>query len=95
MTLTEHFVPEERVVKRIIGEIILNLQPKNIENVFHLPRMDQIIRLTHEQVERWYWEYIDEASEIIQSSYLIEKNPLGNKMSKVDIKRRYMKEDIR
>lgn len=46
-------------------------------------------------MERWYKEHVEEASEIIQSSYLIEKTPLGHKAGKVDMTRGYMKEDIR
>ena len=45
-------------------------------------------------MERWYREHIDEASEIIQSSYLIEKTPLGWKAGKLDMKRGYVTEDI-
>ena len=56
--------------------------------------MDQFIRLTYEAVERWYREHLEEASEIIQSSYLIEKTPLRKTTSKVDMTRGYMKEDI-
>lgn len=85
MTLTNHFVPKERVVKRIMGEIILDVRPKNIEKVFHLPREYQFIRLTNEKAESWYEEYIDKAFEIIQYSYLIEKNPLGKKVGKLDM----------
>ena len=62
--------------------------------MFHLPRADQRIRLTYEQVERWYQEHIDETFKIMQSSYLIEKTSLGNKMGKVDMTRGYIKEDI-
>ena len=65
VTLVEHLVPEERVVKSLIGEIVLDLQPKNIEKIFHLPWADQFIKLTYEQEKRWYWENIEEASEII------------------------------
>lgn len=77
MTLAENYVYEERVVKSISGEIILDLQPKNIEKVIHLPRPDKFIRLTYHQEERWYREHVEEASKIIQSSYLIKKTPLG------------------
>lgn len=66
----------------------------NIKNVFHLPWANQFIKLTYEHTKRWYQEHIDEASEIIQSSYLIEENPLGKKTGKVDMTRGYMKEDI-
>lgn len=37
---SKNYVFEERVFKSIIGEIILDLQHKNIEKVFHLPRVD-------------------------------------------------------
>ncbi len=40
MALAENYVLKERVVKSIIGEIILDLRPKNIKKVFHLPRAD-------------------------------------------------------
>lgn len=70
------------------------LIPKNIEKVFHLPRADQYIRLTYHQAERWYREHGEEASEIIQLSYLIEKNPLECKARKVDMIMSYMKDDI-
>ena len=62
--------------------------------MFQLLREDEFIWPTYKQVERWYQEHIDEASEIIQSSYLIEKNLLGKKIRKVDMTRGYMKEDI-
>ena len=94
MTLEQYFVLEERVVKSMIGEVVLDLQPDNIERVFHLPRVDQFIRLSYEVVKRWYKEHIKEVTEIIQSSYLIEKTPLGRITRKVDMTRGYMKEDI-
>ena len=48
MTLAKHFVLIERVVKSVIGEIFLDLCPKNIEKVFHLPWEDYFIRITYE-----------------------------------------------
>lgn len=54
MVLAENYVLVERVVKSITGEIILDLRPKNIKKLFHLARVDQYIRLTYHQVERWY-----------------------------------------
>lgn len=57
MALAQHFVYEERVVKNVIGEVVLDLQPDNIEKVFHLPRADQFIRLSYKEVERWYREH--------------------------------------
>lgn len=61
MALVENYVSEERVVKNIIGEIVLDLRPKNIEKVFHLLRENQYIRLTYHQAERWYREHGEEA----------------------------------
>lgn len=57
MTLAQHFVLEERVVKRTTGEVVLDLRPDNIQRVFHLPRADQFIRLIYEEAERWYREH--------------------------------------
>ena len=94
MTLAQHFVPGERVVKSVIGEIIFDLWPNNIEKIFHLLREDQFIRLTYEATKWWYREHLIQASKIIQSSYLIEKTPLGKITRKVDMTRGYMREDI-
>ena len=52
MALAENYVSEERVVKSITREIFLDLRPKNIDKVFHLPRENQYIRLKYHQVER-------------------------------------------
>lgn len=85
MTLVENFVSKERVVKSITIEIILDLWPKNIEKVFHLPLVEQFIKLTYHQAERWYSEHVEDSPKIIESSYLIEKTPLGWKPDKVDM----------
>ena len=45
MTLAKHLVPKDRVVKSVIGEIFLHLHPKNIEKVFHLPRVINLLGL--------------------------------------------------
>ena len=65
MTLSQHFFPKERVVKSVIGEFFLDFQPNNFERVFHLPMVDQFIRLTYEAVESWYREHLKEATYII------------------------------
>ena len=85
MTLAQHFILKERVVKSVTIEVVLDHRLDNIERLFHLPWEDQFIRLTYEVVERWYSEHLKEAIDIIQSSYLIEKNPLGKITSKVDM----------
>lgn len=38
MTLAENYVPKEKVVKCITREIVLELGPRNIKKIFHLPR---------------------------------------------------------
>ena len=45
-------------------------------------------------METWYREHVEEASKIIQSSYLIKKTTLWWKVGNVDMTRGYMKEDI-
>ena len=53
MTLAGNHVLEERVVKIIIGEIVLDLRLRNIDKVLHLPRGDQYVKITYHEVERW------------------------------------------
>ena len=57
ITLSQHFVPNERVVKSITGEVVLDIRPNNIERFFHLPRADQFIRLSYEAAKRWYKDH--------------------------------------
>ena len=40
MALAKNYVSRERVVKSVIGEIVMGLRPRNIEKAFHLPRFD-------------------------------------------------------
>ena len=94
MTLSQHFVPEERVVKSVSGDVVLDLRPDNIERVFHLPRADQFIKLSYETAERWYKDHHQEAIDTMYSSYFIEKPPRGKTVNKVDLARGYMKDDI-
>lgn len=95
MTLSRHFVPDERVVKNITGKAILDLWLDNIARVFHLPRVDQFIRLSYEAVERWHKDHYQEAIDIIYSLYFIKKPPQGKKINKVDMTQGYMRDDIR
>ena len=75
MTLSRHFIPEERVVKSVTEEVVLDLQLDNIERVFHLTRADQFIQISYEVAERWYKDHHQEAIVIIPSLYSIEKPP--------------------
>ena len=94
MALSQCFVPNKRVVKSVTGEVVLDLWPDNIERVYHLPRADQFIWISYETAKIWYREHQQEAIDIIQSLYLIEKPPRGRIIGKVDMTRGYMKEDI-
>ena len=94
MTLSQHFVPNERVVKSITGEVVLDRRPDNIERVFHLPRNDQFIRLSYKASERWYNDHHQEDIGNIHSIYFIEKPPRGKMIIKVDMTQGYMKDDI-
>ena len=40
MALVESYVLEDRVVKSIIGEIVLDIKPKNIKKLFQLLKED-------------------------------------------------------
>ena len=93
MTLEEHYVTEE-IIKSVTGKIVLDLWPKNIEKVFHLPKADQYLRITYDRGEWWYKDNLKEAEEIVQSSFLIDKIPMGCWVGKVDMTRGYMKDDI-
>lgn len=63
-------------MKSIIEEIVLDLRPRNIEKVFHLPRAYQYVKITYHQAERWYRDNEKEATKIIQSSFFINRIPL-------------------
>ena len=48
MALVENYVREEKVVQSSIREIVLDLRPRNIEKIFHLPRVDQYVKITYD-----------------------------------------------
>lgn len=85
MPLAQYNVPEEKVFKSVIGEIVLDLRPQTIENVFHLPWVDQYLQISYEGVDRLYRENEIEAKELVQSKYLIARTPLGQREEKVDM----------
>ena len=84
---------KERVVKSVTGEIVLNLRPRNIEKVLHLPRDDQYVKKTYHQVEIWYRENDKKATNIIQSSFFIDRMLMRRRARKVDMTRGYIKDD--
>ena len=82
------------MIKSVTGEVFLDLRPDNIERFFHLPRADQFIRISYEVAERWYKDHHQEAINIIYSTCFIKKPPRGKMISKVDMTRGYMKDEI-
>lgn len=86
---------EERVVKSVIGEIVLDLRPRIIEKIFHLPKADQYVKITYHQEEIWCRDNDKKAKKIIQSSFLIDRTSVGHRARKVDMTRGYMKDDVR
>lgn len=95
MALAENYVSEERVVKSVTGKIVLDLRPRNIEKSFHLPRIDQYVKITYDRVEIWYRENDKKATKIIQSSFFIDRTQEGRRSKKLDMTRGYMKDDIK
>ena len=65
----------------------------NIEKVFDLPTAIQYEKITYHQAKRWYREN-KKATKIIQSSFLIDRTLVGCRAGKVNMTRRYMKDDI-
>ena len=51
MTLAQHYVPNEKLVRRITREMVLDLRPNNIEKVFHLPTLDSFYGITYESFD--------------------------------------------
>ena len=95
MTLVEHYVTKEKVVKCVTREIVLDLQPQKIEKVFHVPRVDWYLKISYDGVEWWYKDKEKEEKKIVQSSSIINTTHLGHRLGKVDMNRGYMKDDIR
>lgn len=56
MKLLHHYVPREKVVKSVTGDLVLDLRPQKIKKVFHLPRTDQYLQISYEGVDTWYKE---------------------------------------
>lgn len=94
MILAQHYVPDEKVVKSMTREIVLDLRPQYIEKVFHLRREDQYLQISYEGVNRWYMENEKEVKELVESTFLIDMTPLACRVGKVDKTWGYMKVDI-
>ena len=85
MTLAEYYVIEEKFVKSVTGEIVPDLQPRNIEKLFHLLRTNQYLHISYDGVDRWYRENEKETKELVQTSFLIDNTLVGQRVGKVDM----------
>lgn len=65
MTLVKHYVLDEKVVKSVTGENVLNIQAANIEQVFHFPIFDKYYRISYENANRWYQENLGQDYDIV------------------------------
>ena len=46
MTIAQHYVTDKRIVRIVIGEMVLDLRLDNIEKVFHLPTLDSFYNIS-------------------------------------------------
>ena len=49
MILSQHYGPNEKVVKRVIREIVLDILSHNIEKMFHLPTSNSFYKISYEK----------------------------------------------
>lgn len=56
MTFTQHYVVDERLVRSVMGELVLDLRLDNIEKAFHLLPSDQLYNISYETMDQWYRE---------------------------------------
>ena len=95
MSITQHYVLDEKIVRVVTREMVLDIRPDNIERASNLPSNDSFISISYEGAYQWYREHQEEIDEIIQRRYLIERTPRSNKPINVDYSRGYMKVEIR
>ena len=48
MAIAQHYVPNEKIVQVIIGEMVLEIRLDAIERVFHLLASDSFISMSYE-----------------------------------------------
>jgi hypothetical protein len=65
MEMAQHYVADERIVKSVTGDIILDLHPDNIERVFHLPKLDNYYNISFDKAARWYKDHTEEAENLV------------------------------
>ena len=52
MAITQHYVPDEKIVRAVTGEMVLDIRPDAIERAFHLPASDSYLSISYEEVSR-------------------------------------------
>ncbi len=65
MALAQNYVSNERVVKSITGEIVLDIRPNKIERIFHLSILDDYYGVLNDIFDRCYIEHREETNDII------------------------------
>ena len=65
MTLDQHYVLDELLVRSVIGELVLDLKWDNIEKVFRLPTLDSFYEIINEIFDRWYRENQAQEEELV------------------------------
>lgn len=93
-TLASNYVPDKCMVKNSVGEVVLDLRPDNIEDVFHLPKgVDKFFNFNVNKEMEFYNKDIQRAHKIVNNEYLMQPFP-KNRLDRIDIRISYMKEDI-
>ena len=67
----QHYVPNEKIVRAVTREMVLDIKPDAIEGAFHLLTSDSFVSISYEGDGQWYREHREEADELIQKRYLI------------------------
>ena len=65
MAIAQHYVPNEKIVRVVTGEMVLDVRPNAIERAFHLPASDSFVSISYEGASQWYREHKEEADELI------------------------------
>ena len=60
---------DERIVRDVIREMVLDIKLDSSERDFHLTSSDSIFSITYESASLWYHEIQKEDNEIIQKRY--------------------------
>ena len=65
MAIAQNYVPDEKIVWAIIGEMVLDIKPHAIQRAYHLLASDSYLSISYKDASRWYKEHRDQADETI------------------------------